>query len=173
MLSVNGIQIWLTGGWGIDALLGRQTRPHKDLDVVMLLDDVAHMRQLLGSHGYELKELWSENLWTNDTHGNETATAFVLQDSTGREFDAHAMTMDDQGNGIPAWDEAEDFMFSKRDLAGLGTIAGSAVQCITPECQMLCHMGYELTAKDWNDLDRLHEKFGVAYPDGYSRRSSR
>jgi lincosamide nucleotidyltransferase A/C/D/E len=29
-LMAAGIQVWLTGGWGIDALLGEQTRPHKD-----------------------------------------------------------------------------------------------------------------------------------------------
>ena len=27
-----GIEIWVDGGWGVDALLGEQTRPHKDLD---------------------------------------------------------------------------------------------------------------------------------------------
>jgi hypothetical protein len=27
-----GITVWLDGGWGVDALLGRQTRPHSDLD---------------------------------------------------------------------------------------------------------------------------------------------
>ena len=35
-LLANNIQIWLTGGWGIDALLGEQTRDHKDLDAIML-----------------------------------------------------------------------------------------------------------------------------------------
>ena len=30
-----GIQIWIDGGWGVDALLHRQTRPHKDLDIVL------------------------------------------------------------------------------------------------------------------------------------------
>jgi hypothetical protein len=29
-LLTNSIQVWLTGGWGIDALLGKQTRPYKD-----------------------------------------------------------------------------------------------------------------------------------------------
>lgn len=28
-----GIQIWIDGGWGVDALLGEQTRPHQDLDI--------------------------------------------------------------------------------------------------------------------------------------------
>ncbi len=43
LLEADGIQVWLTGGWGIDALLGEQTRPHKDLDVIMLVDDVVRM----------------------------------------------------------------------------------------------------------------------------------
>jgi len=76
-LLTNGIQVWLTGGWGIDALLGGQTRPHKDIDVIMLLDDVVRMGELLNCDGYGLKELWSENRWAIDSQGIETATAFV------------------------------------------------------------------------------------------------
>ena len=49
----NGIQVWLTGGWGIDALLGEQTRPHKGLDVIVLLDDVARLVEVLGQDGYD------------------------------------------------------------------------------------------------------------------------
>jgi lincosamide nucleotidyltransferase A/C/D/E len=165
----NGIKVWLTGGWGIDALLGEQTRPHKDLDVIMLLDDVVRMREHLGRDGYRLKELWSENRWGVDAHGVETATAFVLQDSEGREFDAHAMRLDDRGNGIPAWEEAEGFIFKRQDLAGEGMIAGFAVQCLAPERQMLCHTGYELPDEQLRDLELLQEKFGVKYPDEYSR----
>ena len=43
-LLTNGFQVWMTGGWGIDALLGEQTRPHKDLDLIILLDDVEFLR---------------------------------------------------------------------------------------------------------------------------------
>ncbi|MDY6878170.1 MAG: hypothetical protein SWK90_18460 [Chloroflexota bacterium] len=164
----NGIRVWLTGGWGIDALLREQTRPHKDLDVIMLLDDVVRMHELLGRDGYGLKEIWSENLWVVDAHGVETATAFVLQDPEGREFDAHAMCLDDRGNGVPAW-EAEGFIFRSQDLAGEGMIAGFSVQCLTPEMQVLCHTGYELPDKQLRDLELLHEKFSVEYPHEYSR----
>jgi lincosamide nucleotidyltransferase A/C/D/E len=52
LLSSNGIQVWLTGGWGIDALLGLQTRPHHDLDVIMLVDDVACLLELMSHQGY-------------------------------------------------------------------------------------------------------------------------
>ena len=110
-LSGHGIRVWLTGGWGIDALLGEQTRPHKDLDVVMLLDNVVRMCALLESDGYELAYLWPENRQAVDKQGVETATAFVLQDNQGREIDIHALVLDEQGNGIPAWAEAEGFTF--------------------------------------------------------------
>ncbi len=160
-LTTNGIKVWLTGGWGIDALLGKQTRSHKDLDVIMLLDDVVRMRELLRSEGYVKEELWSENQLATDTNGNETATAFVLIDREGREFDVHAMTIDDQGNGIPAWKEAKDFIFKRKDLVGVGMIAGVAVQCITAESQITCHTGYELSEKQRNDIELLREKYGM------------
>jgi len=164
-LSGNGIQIWLTGGWGIDALLGEQTRPHKDLDVIMLLDDVLRMRRLLRRDRYHLKELWSENRQVRDTHNKKTATAFVLQDPEGRELDAHAIRVDDQGNGIPAWKEDEGFLFKRQDLTGTGTIAGRTVRCITPWKQMLCHTGYELPDYQLLDLARLGRRFGIQFPD--------
>ncbi len=100
-------------------------------------------RDLLGRDGYKLKELWSENRWDVDARGIETATAFVLQDSEGREIDAHAMRLDAQGNGLPAW-EAEGLGFERQALAGEGMIAGLAVRCLSPEMQMLCHTGYTL-----------------------------
>ena len=156
----NSIQVWLSGGWGIDALLGEQTRPHKDIDVIVLLDDVVRMRELLGHDGYGLKELWSENRWALDAGGVETATAFVLQDAEGGEIDAHAMRLDDQGDGVPAW-EAEGFILRRQDLAGEGSIAGFTVRCLSPEMQVRCHKGYELPDQQERDLVRLHEKFGV------------
>jgi lincosamide nucleotidyltransferase A/C/D/E len=161
LLLDSDIQIWLSGGWGIDALLGVQTRPHKDLDVIMLLDDVVRARELLSRDGYGLKELWSENRWDVDAAGVETATAFVLQDAEGREFDAHAMRLDAQGNGIPAWAEAEGFIFSLQDLAGEGCVAGHAVKCLSPAAQVLCHTGYELPEEHVRDMKLVQRVFGV------------
>jgi len=28
-----GTELWIDGGWAVDALLGEQTRPHRDLDI--------------------------------------------------------------------------------------------------------------------------------------------
>jgi lincosamide nucleotidyltransferase A/C/D/E len=163
-LVANGIKVWVTGGWGIDALLGVQTRAHKDLDVILLLEDVVRMRELFEKDGYSLKELWSENRQAIDARGIETATAFVLHDAEGHELDVHAMHLDEQGNGIPDWDADEGFIFTKQDLSGEGMIAGFTVPCITPEKQVLCHKGYEMPDKQRFDLKLLNEKFGVDIP---------
>ena len=168
MLSGHGIATWLIGGWGVDALLGEQTRPHKDLDVLVLVDDVARMCEFFGSDGYHLQYLWSENRHSIDGKGVEIETAFVLGDAEGREIDVHALRLDDEGNGIPAW-EAAEFVFRSRDLAGEGTIEGVAVRCVTAEVQMVCHAGYDLPDAHRRDVEMLRARFGVEVGDSVAR----
>jgi lincosamide nucleotidyltransferase A/C/D/E len=40
--------VWIDGGWGVDALLGRQTRLNADLDLAIALTDVSIMKKVLG-----------------------------------------------------------------------------------------------------------------------------
>jgi len=162
-LSAEGIQAWVCGGWGIDALLGRETRPHKDLDILVLLDDVVRARELLERDGYSLKELWSENLRTADSRGVETDTAFVLEDVAGRQIDLHAISLHADGSATPAYD-GEGMTFSAEDLSGEGTIAGVPVRCRSVEMQFRGHTGYELPERQIPDLELLRERFGVERP---------
>jgi lincosamide nucleotidyltransferase A/C/D/E len=43
-LEQSGIRVWLEGGWGVDALLGRQLRSHNDLDIAIDWNDVPRLR---------------------------------------------------------------------------------------------------------------------------------
>ena len=43
------IKIWVDGGWGVDALLGKQTRIHKDLDIAIQQKDIPAFRKLFGA----------------------------------------------------------------------------------------------------------------------------
>lgn len=43
---------WIAGGWAIDLHLGRQTRPHEDIDVLILRDDQLAMQHAL--RGWDL-----------------------------------------------------------------------------------------------------------------------
>ena len=162
------IQVWIVGGWGIDALLGEQTRPHKDLDILMLVDDVVRVREYLARDGYGLEMLWSENMWDVDANGVEVPTAFVLQDADSRQVDAHAMRLDDQGNGLPAWEAGdlapEDLVLKPDHLGGKGLIAGVTVRCFSPEMQLLGHTGYDLPDAHKQDVQLLCERFGLSLP---------
>jgi lincosamide nucleotidyltransferase A/C/D/E len=44
-----GLMVWLDGGWGVDALLGRHSRPHQDLDLVIARDDCAVAQEAPGA----------------------------------------------------------------------------------------------------------------------------
>ena len=171
-LQEHGVQIWFDGGWGVDALLERQTRPHKDLDAFVAFNDLPAMTTALSQRSFVLKEIWGENRWLHheepvlligrDEAGDEVATAFVLKDALGREIDIHVLHIDEHGCGTPAWDCS--LSFSPDALTGQGMIAGSPVQCLSAAMHMCTHTGYELQDKDIQDVRRLHERFGIDYP---------
>lgn len=52
LLENSGIKIWIDGGWSVDALLGKQTRPHKDVDIAIQWKDVIRLREVLETEGY-------------------------------------------------------------------------------------------------------------------------
>jgi lincosamide nucleotidyltransferase A/C/D/E len=173
LLADQGIGLWVNGGWGIDALLGEQTRPHKDLDLFVRLDDLATMIQVLIPLGFELACVWEEeNRWVeypvpvpliaSESAGTYVATAFVLRDARGPVLDVHVLALDERGNGVPAWNT--NLLFPASAFTGRGTIAGTPVHCLSAGMQMLTHTGYTLQDKDIQDLRLLHERFGLDYP---------
>lgn len=156
LLQEHNIPVRVCGGWGIDALLGRQTRPHKDLDVIMQMADVPGLLALLGQHGFTLRKVWEENLWVTGKGGERLPSAFVLGDDNGREVDAHALVLDEQGRGMPAWD-AEGRFFEPEDLAARGVIGAEPVRCLSAACQLACHSGYTLPEAQIADVRLLRE----------------
>jgi len=158
LLHKNGIFIWLTGGWGIDALLGYQTRDHKDLDILLLREDIVGVNEILKKAGYHLKELWSENRKVIDKQGNQIDTAFVLHDSSGREIDIHAFHYEGE-QVIPDWDDTEGIQITKAGLEHTGSIAGVKVCCVSPQLQFLFHTGYTLPDYQVQDMRLLKEKY--------------
>src|SRR5258708_19659982 len=53
LFDQNGIDVVVDGGWGVDALLGEQTRSHKDVDIALQHKDVPKLRELLEARGYK------------------------------------------------------------------------------------------------------------------------
>jgi lincosamide nucleotidyltransferase A/C/D/E len=150
LLNQNHIDVYIDGGWGVDALLGEQTRIHSDLDIAVQHRDVAQIRALLEARGYE------------DVPRDDTRDCnFVLGDAEGHLIDFHSYTFDSDGNnvyGVP---------YPYESLSGTGSINGRAVKCISPEWMVKFHTGYELDENDYHDVKLLCQRFGIELPPEY------
>ncbi len=156
-LAGQGIDIWIDGGWGVDALLKRQSRPHKDLDIVIEDRHLARLERFLVAQGYDRTKREIERPFN-----------FVLADRVGREIDVHVISLDENGNGIFGPPE-NGVAYPADSLTGTGTISGRTVRCISPQWMVKFHSGYELTEKDYRDVSAICETYGIALPGEYSR----
>lgn len=57
--SAAGCRFWLEGGWGVDALVGRQTRAHRDVDIDAQHEETA--LAVLADLGYTIETDWRPN----------------------------------------------------------------------------------------------------------------
>ena len=147
------VVVWLDGGWGVDALLERQTRGHDDLDLVVVLEQLEMLISVLRLLGY-------------DHAAGSAPASLVLVDSIGRQVDVHPVTFDvARGGGVYVMDGGSDWVYPMQGFSGTGRVAGREVRCLTAEVQVLVHSGYELTEKDHVELALLEERFGVEAPE--------
>ena len=156
MLEAAGIDVWLDGGWAVDAALGEHTRPHKDLDIILQISDLPRLCELLGDRDFRVREGGAES-------------NFVLVDERGLEVDVHAIVFDEVGNGVYRMANGEDWIFPAAGFAGRGEILGVNVRCLSPDVQVLCHAhGYVPRKKiyeTWNcsqpvSVLNYHRTFG-------------
>jgi lincosamide nucleotidyltransferase A/C/D/E len=154
-LAEKGVDIWLDGGWAVDALLSRQTRPHEDIDIVIQQKDVLETRKLLEFQGYN-------DILRDDT----SAWNFVLGDDKNHLVDIHVIRFDENGNGLYGL-EKEGIMYPAASLTGVGKIGGLSVRCISPEHLVKFHMGYKLDENDFKDVSALCKRFNLELPKEY------
>ena len=156
-LDNRGIEIWIDGGWGVDALLAKQTRPHKDLDIVIQQKDLQKVLGLLRKRGYQNVEKDDTRPWN-----------FVFGDHRGHEIDFHVIVFDNDGNGIYGPAENKD-MWPADSFLGIGKINGHSVRCTSPEYMVKSQMEYKLSESDFRDVTALCKKFGIDIPEAYKR----
>lgn len=148
--------MWIDGGWGVDALLGAETRPHDDLDVVMEMAHLDAARNALHALGFVLA-------------ADELPTRCVLRDAGDRRIDVHPVVFDSEGGGLQRQPDGSDFRYPPEGLAGSGTIAGRSVRCLSAELQVRCHLAYEPDEDDRHDVRLLCERFGLELPAAFAR----
>jgi len=155
-LEAAGVAVWLDGGWGVDALLGTEHRPHRDVDVVLRLADAERALTALAPLGFGLAL-------------DARPTRLVLADAAGRQVDVHPVTFDDRGTGWQAGAGAGggDAAYPAGQLT-TGRVAGRTVGCIGPALQLAHHQGYPPSEVDRHDVALLCRRFGLPPPPGWS-----
>lgn len=151
-LDSAGVEWWIEGGWGVDALLGRQTRPHDDLDFAVRAEDIARLPTVLPEFRHVDEDQWP--------------SAYVLRDSRGRELDFHPLRFDADGNGWQPQIAADDALWPREALEARGRIQGREVRCASAEFQIRSHLYDGHDDVDWADVAALCERFKLPLPAG-------
>jgi len=150
LLSSVGVQAWLDGGWGIEALLGRIRRAHGDLDLVLALDDLAQAVDALLGDGFVVAE--------------EETGRVVLEHAEHGRVDLHPVRFDAQGNGIQV-QLAEVPLVYPHDGFVTGVILDCVVGCIAAEVQVSVRLGYDRSEKHRQDAIVLCAAYNLPLPD--------
>jgi lincosamide nucleotidyltransferase A/C/D/E len=159
-LGREGLKVWLDGGWGVDALLGEETRPHGDVDLVVELAALPRVLQTLETVGFRLAE-------------DHAPVRVVLQTLDGRQADLHPVVFDDEGTGWQrgASPDGSDCPYPAAGF-GHGRILGRSVPCLGPELQLEHHSGYRPRDRDRADMALLARRFSLSLPSSYGRPDS-
>jgi lincosamide nucleotidyltransferase A/C/D/E len=147
LAALEETEVWLAGGWGVDALLGRQTREHRDLDLLHRLDQEPDVLARLGALGYHK---------TLDLR----PVRFVVSDGN-TELDLHPLVFAEDGSAVQkADDEGATFPYPA-DCFVTGHVDGVEVPCVSVAQQVFFHQGYLPQPHDLADMRHLREAFGV------------
>lgn len=149
LLRRAGTEVWVGGGWGIDALVGRQSRAHRDLDLMHRQEQEHAVVAALAAAGFV------ESL-------DRRPVRFVVTAPDGREIDLHPLVFAEDGSAVQASGEPERPFVYPASCFVTGTVAGTAVPCLSAEQQVSFHQGYEPTERDRHDMALLRRTFGIA-----------
>lgn len=149
-LEARGVAACVGGGWAVDALVGRQTREHSDLDLWIPAPDLESLFVAFGASGLD-----RVHPWPGDRPWN-----FVLHDGVSRRVDLHLYETLADGR-LHYGSVTSPFLFESDDVSGHGSIAGMPVTCERAEFSLTNHSGYELRDVDRHDLTLLREQLGM------------
>ncbi|XTZ14983.1 nucleotidyltransferase domain-containing protein [Micromonospora echinospora] len=157
-LDAHEVDACVGGGWGVDALLGTQTREHADLDLWVPADQLEQVFVAFAEN--DVDRIFP---WPGDRPWN-----LVLHDGTRRRVDLHLYELLPTG-AIHYGSAVDGISFAAEALTGRGAIAGRPVSCEAPEWAVRWHVGYPPRDVDRHDVPLLCERFGIELPAGFRR----
>jgi len=143
--ALGGLRVWVDGGWGVDALLGEQTRTHGDLDLAIDEVQLPEAELRLAALGF-----------SEDEHASPgRPSRVVLDDGRGRVVDLRPLAFDAAGNGWQSLPDGSLGGYPAQGLRGRGWVGPLRVRCLTAALQVRHHQGYEWNEHDRADMERL------------------
>ena len=136
-LDDEAVRYWVLGGWGVDALVGRQTREHRDLDLAVDAAQWDAAVAAVAALGYVVETDW----WP----------IRVELASPQGWVDLHPVRFAESGDGVQAGPDGTTFDYPKEHLTA-GVLGDRAVPCVSAAWQVRVHHGYEPRADDRHDL---------------------
>jgi lincosamide nucleotidyltransferase A/C/D/E len=153
-LDAAGVRAGITGGWGVDALLRRETRSHDDVDLGVASELVQVAIDALRPLGYAVV-------------ADERPARVILRSDVG-QVDLHPILWAADGTGVQTGLDGERFDYPAGSLEADGKIAGRTVRCGTPELQIAFHSHYEPRDRDRRDMAALAAEFDLSLPPAYA-----
>lgn len=141
-LIIRDVTYQINGGWGVDALVGRETREHRDLDLFVDSTTVPDFLQWLSARGYQIVEDW-------------LPIRVELASERGR-IDVHPLELGADGDGIQQGFGQDVFVHPERDRV-VGFIGGVEVVVASAARQRQLRTGYEPRPVDMHDLKVLDQ----------------
>lgn len=148
LLRTAGADVWIGGGWGIDALVGRRTRDHRDLDLMHRAEQEPAVLAALTGAGFAETLDWRP-------------ARFVLSHPDGRELDLHPLRFAADGSAEQSSPDPERPFRYPAEVFVTGTVAGEPVPCLSAAQQVRFHQGYEPADRDRHDMAQLRRAFGI------------
>jgi lincosamide nucleotidyltransferase A/C/D/E len=148
LLERGEIPTWVAGGWGVDALVGRESRPHGDLDLLISNGASARARECLGDAGFVVSL-------------DATPTRFEMRNPELGVVDLHPIRFDAGGHPWLELPNGASWVYGRGALDARGTIASRSCRCLSAQEQLRLHEGYELREVDHADIRLLRSLVGV------------
>lgn len=150
LAEIAGIPLVVDGGWGVDALLGWQTREHVDLDLVINQQYLGRLLNILRRLDYQYLPRLDE--WEHN---------FVLENGAGHQIDIHSFVRNSKGQIVGGVEYPGD------SLNGQGRIGGVNVACIQTDWQLDFHLGYDFDHQDYEAVNYLCNLGRIQLPPEY------
>ena len=147
LMEASGIQYWLDGGWGVDVLVGKQTREHRDVDINFDARCTDVLLDALVSRGYEIVTDWRP-------------VRIELYHPELSYVDIHPFVINDDGTAKQADLEGGWYEF-EADYFGSAVFEGRTIPCISAKGQKVFHTGYELREVDKHDIRNIDHLLAV------------